>query len=77
METLRKPFLRIPRGEFGDLYILGGETLGTANIVDDLTGSLENVFDELVVIDTPEEVMQTYIPAAATVLSLLNLEGPE
>ncbi|KAI1637132.1 hypothetical protein F4809DRAFT_640890 [Biscogniauxia mediterranea] len=77
MDQLRRPLFKIsPRGQWNALYVLGGQDFNTSNLIDEVTNTLGHQFDEVITIESLDEVADTEFPPNATVLSLLNLDGP-
>ncbi|KAH6628919.1 hypothetical protein F5144DRAFT_655621 [Chaetomium tenue] len=80
MDQLRRPLLKVQfRGDTttnAPLYILGGLDLETSNIVEDIVAMVEHHFQEVITIDTLEEIVDGNMQPNATVLNLLDLDGP-
>ncbi|KAH6844804.1 hypothetical protein B0I37DRAFT_446777 [Chaetomium sp. MPI-CAGE-AT-0009] len=80
MDQLRRPLLKTQlRGDTTTntpLYILGGLDLETSNIVEDIVTIIGHRFQEVITIDTLEEVADADMQPSATVLNLLDLDGP-
>ncbi|KAM7189008.1 hypothetical protein V8F20_010311 [Naviculisporaceae sp. PSN 640] len=84
MDQLRRPLLSpasmtVTSGRSGPesrtLHILGGGIqLDTSKIIDEVVASIVHVFDDIITIDTLDDIVE--IPPNATVLNLLDLDEP-
>ncbi|KAI5919279.1 hypothetical protein F4810DRAFT_714627 [Camillea tinctor] len=77
MDQLRRPLFKLsPRGQWDTLYVLGGQDYNTSNLIDEVTNTLGHQFDEIITIESLDEISEIELSPNATVLSLLNLDGP-
>ncbi|KAI8962427.1 hypothetical protein F5Y11DRAFT_365984 [Daldinia sp. FL1419] len=73
-ESIRRPLSKaLTGGGLGYLYVLGGRTLDTVNLAEEIVDLLGNRFNEVITIESLEEID---IESNATVISLLDLDGP-
>ncbi|KAL9036794.1 MAG: hypothetical protein Q9180_004091, partial [Flavoplaca navasiana] len=76
-DQLRKPLLKISqRQEWNTLYILGGQEIETSHIVEDVAATLGHVFVEFTSVDRLLDLHDVDLPTNATILNLLDLDGP-
>lgn len=80
VDQLRRPLLKAKVRESitanAPLYILGGLDLETSTIVEDVIAITDHHFHDVTAIDTLDELANTQMLPNATVLNLLDLDGP-
>ncbi|KAL8754763.1 MAG: hypothetical protein Q9184_005009, partial [Pyrenodesmia sp. 2 TL-2023] len=66
----------ISRWEWNTLYILGGQEIERSHIVEDITATLGHMFDEYITVNRLLNLHDVDLPTNATILNLLDLDGP-
>lgn len=75
---LRRPLLQtnLPQVEDEDLYIIGGDTITTSRVVEELTSILRSRCSKIISISKVDDINATDLPAGSTVISLAELDEP-
>ncbi|KAJ5624593.1 hypothetical protein N7510_000902 [Penicillium lagena] len=77
VQLLRRPLISRPdQIPIKDLILLGGETIETSNLMEDLESLLEPRTENLTLVSTIDELETTPIPTGATIVSLADVDSP-